>query len=484
MRKFNVLILFFLVLKLSVFHAQQIEFEKKIGRATTADWGYSAVETFDGGYVAAGLTGAIGFGQEDVYLVKTNDRGDTLWTKTYGTPSNGEFAKAVVQTRDSGYAVLGYTESYGAGAADVYLIKTDVNGDTLWTKTYGGAGNDDGASIQETEDGGFIIVGNSRSFGAGEWDVYLIKTDSKGDTLWTKTYGDQYNAEAASVQKTSDKGYVIVGNTYGFKADYMDVYLIKVDSLGNLQWQKTYDGPENGNESGDFGTAVQQTQDGGYVITGGKGAVFTESFKGQTWLLKTNSIGDTLWTKYFGKINEDDSRGNDVKQCADGGYVLAGTRYTNETSLDVFLVRTNAVGDTLWTKTIGSREGNAEKGLSINVNKDGSYIVSGYAYEKDNWHQVYLIKMLDFTPVSVVENYANSTFTVYPNPTTGNFTLNLGERYDQVDIVVTDVTGRIVLSGTYNAINQLSIPLREPKGFYFLSIETESFKDIVRLVKE
>jgi hypothetical protein len=179
------------------------------------------------GYIIAGYTNSFGAGNSDVYLIKTNSAGDTLWTRTYGGGED-DVGYSVQQTTDGGYVIAGYTNSFGAGNSDVYLIKTDASGDTLWTRTYGSNNNDYGYSVQQTEDGGYVIAGYTRFYS----DVYLIKTDSLGGTLWTRTYGGVDNDYGYSVQQTTDVGYVIVGLTESFGAGYSDVYLIKTDPDG------------------------------------------------------------------------------------------------------------------------------------------------------------------------------------------------------------------------------------------------------------
>jgi hypothetical protein len=239
----------------------------------------SVQQTADGGYIITGETGEInGF---DVYLIKTDAIGDTSWTKTFGG-TNTDFARCVQQTTDGGFIITGITSSFGSGAGDVYLIYI---GDTVWTKTYGGAGNEQGFSVQQTTDGGYVIVGNTRSFGAGQEDAYLIKTDAIGDTLWTKTFGGAGYDGGYSVQQTTDGGYIIVGYTSSFGAGNYDVYLIKTNAIGNALWTKTFGG--TGHEEG---FSVQQTTDGGHII-----ACMTGSFGagGDVYLIKTDSLGNS-----------------------------------------------------------------------------------------------------------------------------------------------------------------------------------------------
>ncbi|MBI4722918.1 MAG: T9SS type A sorting domain-containing protein [Candidatus Stahlbacteria bacterium] len=170
----------------------------------------------------------LGIGFMSIFFADVNAE---EWTKTYGG-DGGDCGYSVQETKDSGFIITGYTYSFGAGSFDVYLIKTNSEGDTLWTRTYGGDGWDWGYSVQETKDGGFIIAGNTYSFGVGEDDVYLIRTNSAGDTLWTKTYGGDKEDGGYSVQETKDSGFIITGYTYSFGAGSYDVYLIKVDEAG------------------------------------------------------------------------------------------------------------------------------------------------------------------------------------------------------------------------------------------------------------
>ncbi len=308
---------------------------------TGYDEGCSVQQTSDGGYVMAGWTESFGVGTPDtanVYLIKTNTSGDTLWTRTYGGRDD-DWGYSVRQTVDSGYIIAGRTASFGAGNMDVYLIKTDASGYALWTRTYGGTSYDYGFPVQQTSDGGYIIAGHTYSFGTGTPDhpnVYLIKANASGETLWTKTYGGTNYDEGYSVRQTVDGGYVIAGYTYSFAAGSNDVYLIKTDASGDTLWTKTYGGTNN-----DVGYSVQQTADGGYIIAGHAASFGAED--ADVYLIKANASGDTAWTRTHGGTG--DEWGYSVRQTADGGYVIAGRTLSFAPEYwDAYLIKTDKNG--------------------------------------------------------------------------------------------------------------------------------------------
>jgi hypothetical protein len=302
---------------------------------TDDDCGLSVRQTNDGGYVIAGYTESYGVGG-DAYLIRIDTEGDTLWTRAFGGRSD-DLGMSVQQTTDGGYIIAGHIFSSGAGRYDVYLVKTNASGDTLWTRAFGGTSSEEGYSVQQTTDGGYVIAGLTYSYGAGLNDVYLIRTDVNGDTLWTRTFGGTDNDGGTSVQQTSDSGYIIAGTTESFGAGNDDVYLIKTDASGDTLWTRTFGGASN-----EWGYSVQQTSDGGYIMTG-----YTESFgAGQTdvYLVKTDAYGDTLWTKTFG--GADDDCGLSVRQTSDDGYVIAGwTKSSGAGGEDFYLIKTDSSGN-------------------------------------------------------------------------------------------------------------------------------------------
>jgi hypothetical protein len=400
------------------------------------DRGHSVQQTVDGGFIVAGSTESLSTGDNDVYLIRTDAQGDTLWTRSYGGTRH-DFGYSVQQTSDGGYIIAGTTLSFGAGDYDVYLIKTDALGDTLWTRTFGGTYTDEGNSVRQTSDGGYIIAGTTVSFGAGYFDVYLIKTNAQGDILWTRTYGGKRGEWGSSVQQTTDGGYVIAGSAVSFGAGTIDAYLIKTNAQGDTLWTRTYGGDET-----DQARSVAQTSDGGYIIAGLTNSVGARDY--DVYLIKTDALGDTLWTKTYGEARRD--RGYSVRQTTDGGYIIAGsTRSFGAGAADVWLLRTNVSGDTLWTRTYGGTSYYA--GYAVQQTSDGGYIISGYADPFDEGYgDVYLIRTngkLDVGPIAIQSppGVVDSGISYVPRAVVRNFgvtsgsivqvTMNIGSGYSQ-----------------------------------------------------
>ena len=360
--------------------------------------GQSVKQTNDGGYIIVGITDASS-PSRDVWLLKTNELGDTLWTKTYG--GNGyDLAFSVQQTTDSGYIICGWTESYSSGNhEDIWLVKTDYNGDTLWTNTYGGIYEDWGLEVQESMEGGYIIVGTSMD---NTNNVLLIKVNEFGNEQWTKSYDGGNSDYGYSVKQTTDGGYIITGITYPFGAIKPDVWLIKTDNIGDTLWTKTF-----GDSGADIGLCVQQTIDGGYILTGCTYSYGNGDF--DVWLIKTDNIGNQQWSKTYGGLNSD--KGYEVQQTIDGGFIITG--YTESFgngqlfNSDVWLIRTDNIGDTLWTKTFGDL--GMDRGFGLDQTIDSCYVITGITSVSGN-NQLYLIKTDDNGNIT-------STFNIpTPNP--------------------------------------------------------------------
>ncbi|NPA41170.1 MAG: hypothetical protein GXO18_02745, partial [Aquificae bacterium] len=217
---------------------QTIQWAKVYGGGSS-DGAYSIQQTSDGGYVVAGWTSSFGAGLADIWVLKLDANGDVQWQKTYGG-SDSDGAYSIQQTSDGGYVVAGWTWSFGAGSADFWVLKLDANGDVQWQKTYGGGDSDEAYSIQQTSDGGYVVAGRTWSFGTGLTDIWVLKLDANGDVQWRKTYGDSGPNEAYSIQQTSDGGYVVAGVTLSFGTGSADFWVLKLDANGDVQWQKTY----------------------------------------------------------------------------------------------------------------------------------------------------------------------------------------------------------------------------------------------------
>jgi len=341
-------------------------FCKAIGGANYDD-GTSLIQTSDGGHAIAGETYSFGAGKADVHIVKLDASGNLQWTKTIGGPES-EWGNSLIQTSDGGYAIAGETYSFGAGEADVYVVKLDAKGNLQWTKTIGGPKGDWGFSLIQASDGGYAIAGTTISFGAGETDVYVVKLDAKGNLQWIKTIGGESDDWGYSLIQTSDGGYAIAGSTKSFGAGDEDVYVVKLDAKGNLQWTKTIGGPKD-----DWGKSLIQTSDGGYAIAG-----TTTSF-GAGWkdvyVVKLDAKGNLQGTKTIGGPKDD--WGKSLIQTSDGGYAIAGSTYSFDAGLsDVYVVKLDAKGNLQWTKTIGG-EHHHDSGSSLIQTSDGGYAIAG-----------------------------------------------------------------------------------------------------------
>lgn len=336
-----------------------------------SEFGYYTQQTNDGGYIVAGWTKSFGAGQNDIWLIKTNSSGDSLWTKTYGGSSD-ENIRCAQQTNDGGYILFIESNSFHPTYWKAWLVKTDVLGDILWTKVIGENRHYFVESGLQITEGGYVFAGYTKATAAGQEDVWFVKTDTSGNPIWTKTIGGIEGDESHSIVQTSDSGFVIAAVTKSFGAGDYDVWLIKTDINGDTIWTKTLGGNQK-----DWAYSTQQTNDEGFIIAGSTKSFGHVNGKSDVWLIKTNSLGDTLWTKTFGGVENDGAFS--VRETIDGGFILTG--YTNSFGAgeqDVWLIKTDASGVLLWSKTFGGSYWDV--GRCVQQTNDGGYIIVGDRY--------------------------------------------------------------------------------------------------------
>ncbi len=331
-----------------------------------------------------------------------------VWNSTFGENYTNEKAYSVEQTSDNGYIITGIKEF------DAWLIKTNSNGIEQWNRTFGGIGYAQTNSVRQTSDGGYILVGMISPKRSGDIDLYnawLIKTDSNGIEQWNKTFGGAGNDYAYSVQQTSDGGYIVAGMTNLWPGKNVGL-LIKTDAKGDEVWNKTYESPSDGDglreeingvvqQANDIISSVRQTSDGGYILAGTSSlGLSIRKGRDDVWLIKTDSKGNEQWNKTFGGDSYD--RGGSVQQTSDRGYIITGTTASYGAGIsDAWLIKTDSKGNEQWNKTFGGA-GN-DYAYSVQQTSDGGYILAG---ENDSYgNTAWLIK----TDTNGIEQW-NKTF--------------------------------------------------------------------------
>jgi hypothetical protein len=406
-------------LLVAIGHAQNTFFKTYGGDRT--DEGFDVEQTVDGGYVIAGMTRSYGPGYSAVYLIKTDASGDTIWTRTYGgTGSEGGYC--VEQNNDNGFIIFGRTTSVKSGSRSIYMIKTDVDGDTLWTHIYGVG---IGWSGQQTLDGGYVISGHNFQSGI------LIKTDANGDTLWTRTYNVYIIGCGYDVQQTVDGGYIMSGEMGGLAA------LVKTDPEGRIQWYRHF-----GAKKLDRGYSVRQTTDGGYIMTGIQYIPGPMESSSRIFMVKTDAAGDTLWTRKLGSKN---SYGNSIQQIEDNGYIITG--YDDSF---ISLYKTDKHGNLLWKKLFYYGWGQ-----SVRQTNDGGYIITGVNYVNGKGGEVFLLKTDNNGNMTGINNQNGNrkelpkNFKLHqntPNPFNQSTKIiyEVNGHMQDVKLVIYDITGKEV----------------------------------------
>jgi len=409
-------------------HAPDTLWTKTYGGNYT-DIGRSVIQTADRGFILVGYTGSFGAQMYDYYIVKTDANGDTLWTKRYGGQYRDE-AYSVAQALDYGYIMSGWSSSFASGR-NIWVVRLDSLGDTLWAKLHKGQGYSWGWCVRELlERNTYVVSGHDGG------SALLLKLNQNGDTLWARHYG---NGCLYHYQQTMDSGFIAVGDLFPSNL----LFLLKTDKDGNSVWTKTYAANAyNG------GYCLRMTSDGGYIIAG----YTRDTSNYDMYVLKTNSNGDTLWTRVLG--GTDNEEAYTITEAEDHGYIAAGyTGSFGAGSYDMWLVKFDSLGDTLWTKTIGDTS--LQLAYTIQKITDGGYIVLGQTRSQGaGLDDFYLVKLDGQTGVVTDLLKPRSKQYFVTTIISGPITFALDKKYKIFDCI-----GRRVVSCNL------------PPGVYFLQTE-------------
>lgn len=400
---------------------KNIEWSKTYG-GENSDGGRQVVPLKDGGYLVCGYTYSTSNGYSDILLIKTDEEGNQLWSQNYGD-AGWEYAWGACETPEGDFLAIGQA-STNEQQKDFILIKTDADGNEIWTKTYGGDSLDVGRSVMVDSDGNYLLCGYTESFGYGANNIYVIKTDPDGNELWANFYGGSKSDMGRKIIETSDNNYLILGSTGSFGAGNRDVYLIKTDTDGNIIWSETY-GTSGYQDAFD----VVETESGDFYIAGHSdlhGIDFLEAY-----VVKTNQDGDKIWTAtYEGSTNYYDyAKG--IAETDDGNFMICGA-VKNRTSRknDVFLFMIDQDGTVLWEEEYGS-EG-SEWASSVLKTDEGDFVIAGHTEsEGEGKFDVYMFKVSN--PLTQTgEILIDSESRLYqniPNPFSAEtrITLNIGK---------------------------------------------------------
>lgn len=481
-------ILFLMISQCLFSQTPAIQWQKCLGGSNT-DNNISTVPTSDGGYLTIGYTrstdgSAIGnHGNDDILAIKLNSSGEIVWNKILGGSSLERVFKAK-QTSDGGYIICGFTYSndgditFNYGSQDAWVVKLDATGNLVWQKTYGGTSTETAYDVLETSDGYIVscetysnngnVTGNH-----GTTDAWLIKINASGTLVWQKTYGGSGFDNAVNIQYTSDGGYVFAGITNSNNGDVsgnhsttsFDYWVVKISSTGTLLWQKCFGGSSN-----DEATSIEQTTDGGYIVSG-----YTSSSNGDVnqfygskdyWILKLNSNGTIQWKKTYGGSLEDYAY--KIRQTTDGGFIVTGYTGSNDfdviynhatsiLTLDIWVLKLDTSGEITWQKSLGSN--GYQDSRDIIQTSDGGFIVSGNTGGNNSGDvSGYLGGNLDYWIVKLgpenlsTNNFNNKRFLIYPNPSNhGIINIQLNEFNDS------EVFGSIIEVGSGKTVKEFKI---------------------------
>jgi hypothetical protein len=325
----------------------------------------SMVKTDDGGFTLVGYTYSFGIADSEIWLIKIDVIGNMEWNKTYGT-SGYETARDLILT-DDGYIILGETTSFGAGENDIWLIKTDFSGNMQWNKTYGGIGGDRGWKIIKTSDNGYAIAGFTNSFGEGGNDYWLFKIDSFGIVQLNMTFGGIGDDRCRDIITTTDDGFLLTGWSNSYSQGDIDYWIVKTDSNGELEWNQTYGGTDT-----ERGLATICTNDNGYLTIGNTGSFGNGG--ADYYLVKSDNFGNLIWNQTYGGAEAETP--TSIIETTDGGYAVAGRTYSfGAGESDIWLLKIDSSGMILFNQTYGGEMSDTSQ--TIIQTPDGGYVIAG-----------------------------------------------------------------------------------------------------------
>ena len=306
------------------------------------DYSSAILQTSDSSFIAVITT--VSF-SDSIWLIKLDADGNMIWQKTY----NGGVMNAIKETSDGGYVLAG--ASYNTiSLQDAWVMKLSSDGNIIWQRFYGGSQSDSSRDIHELDAGEFIVTGTTRSFGSGATDVWVLKLNADGSPAWQKTFGGSGDERAWASELTLDGGLIFAGETDSFGAGMMDAWVVKLDSSGNILWQKTF-----GLSHNDRAWGIIQTQDGAYVLAGTYSIFDNITLQTDGWIWKLNSDGSRVWERGYGGEENDELR---VLSKTTNGNILAGG-FTNHSNLsDALVIKVNSISgdiqDCTWIKSVNS----------------------------------------------------------------------------------------------------------------------------------
>ena len=405
-----------------------------------------------------------------ISLLSLTAKSQITFEKYYGGIFD-EYGHSVLQTNDNGYIICGNTTSFGAGGEDVYVIKTDEMGSVQWIKTYGGSNQEHGYFISPINDNCFIVAAEYNNYSNNISQAYILKINALGDTIWTKKYSGLNTAIARCVFQTNDSNYILCGATRASSSVEYDGFLMKITEAGDIIWAKTFGGTGR-----DWFYDLKQTTDGGYIMCGA-----TNSFGNGTdfYVVKTNVFGDSLWTRHYDlpKYNASYS----IIQNNDGSFFIGGVTVdaTGFDIADIQLIKINSIGDTIWTKKYGGSD--SDNGCSLAHSSDNGIIVCGWTESFGSGNSdIYLFKIDSAGTMLWSQTFGGNNYEVgYSVQETSDFgfilvgyTQSFGAGEADIYMIKTDSEGVVTwIEDEYNTdLAHINIYPNPNRGNFFIDL--------------